>query len=63
MASINRDTAISILELGTDFQAKNQSRHNGVDDKAKLVYNFQIFICISIETDGFIQLESYSKFT
>ena len=54
MASINRDTAISKFKSGADFQAKNQTRHNGVDDKAKLVYNFQIFKCISIETDGFI---------
>ena len=63
MASINGDTANSIFELGVDFQAKYQSRHNGMADKAKLVYNFQIFICISIETDGFSQLESYCKFT
>ena len=55
--------AISKFQSGADFQLKNQSRHNGVDDEAKLVYNFQIFICISIETDGFIQLESYCKFT
>ena len=55
--------AISKFELDADFQAKNQSWHNGMDDEAKLVYNFQIFICISIETDGFIGLESYCKFT
>ena len=48
MASINGDTAISKFESGPDFQAKKQSRQNGVDDKAKLVYNFQIFICILI---------------
>ena len=56
MASINRDTAISKFKLGADFQAKNQSRHNGMDDEAELVYDFQIFrsICISIETDSFI---------
>ena len=54
MASITGDTAISKFELGADFQAKYQSKHNGMDDKAKLVYNFQIFKCISIETDGFI---------
>ena len=56
MASINGDMAISKFESGADFQAKNQSRHNGMDDEAELVYNLQIFrsICISIETDGFI---------
>ena len=54
MASINGDTAISKFKLGADFQAKNQSGCNGRDDKAKLVYNFQIFIHTSIETDGFI---------
>ena len=54
MASINRDMAISKFELGVNFQAKNQSRRNGVHDKPRLVYNFQIFICISIETDGFM---------
>ena len=54
MASVDGDTAISIFKLGADFQAKYQSRHNGVDDEAKLVYNFQIFMCILIETDGFI---------
>ena len=56
MASVNGDRAISKFKLGTDFQAKNQSRHNGVDDKAKLelLYNFQKFTCISIETDAFI---------
>ena len=56
MASINGDTVISKFESGADFQAKNQSRHNGVDDEAELVYKFQIFrsACISIETDGFI---------
>ena len=63
MASINGDMAISKFESGVDFQAKNQSRHNGIDDKAKLVYNFQIFKCISIKTNGFIRLESYCKFT
>ena len=63
MASINGDTAISKFKLGADFQAKIQSRHNGMEDKAKLVYNFQISICISIETGGFIRLESYCEFT
>ena len=54
MESINGDTAISKFKSGADFPAKNQSRYNGVDDKAKLAYNFHIFICISIETNGFI---------
>ena len=56
MASINGETAISKFKSGADFEAKNQSRHNGMDDEAELVYNFQIFrsTCISIETDGYI---------
>ena len=40
--------AFQILNLGADFQAKNQFRH----DEAKLAIfrtNFQIFKCISIE--------------
>ena len=35
MASINGDTAISKFKLGADFQAKNQSRCNGMDDEVR----------------------------